>query len=119
MNQNQLKRLFFHITSLIERYKLDLRDFLNGQIINHGHSEINIKPNFPELGIETRYNTRIPREMATTYARFGNQYKHKYQRVFSARFDKQVEDGQMLDEIAVYKTLKIKHFSTESDIGKI
>ena len=53
----------------MERYKLDLTDFLKSQNINLGHSEISIKPNLPELGIETRYNKRIPKEMATTYAR--------------------------------------------------
>ena len=33
-----------------------------------------------------------------------NQNKFKYQTVFSARFDKQDEDGQMLDEINYMKT---------------
>ena len=56
--------------------------------------------------------------MATTYARFRNQYKIRYQTVFSARFDKQDEDGQMLDEIEFYITMKNNQFSTKSDIGK-
>ena len=57
--------------------------------------------------------------MVTTYARLRNQYKFKYQTVFSARFHKQDEDGQTLDEFAFYITLKINQFSTESECGKI
>ena len=79
---------------------------MNGQGVNHAHSEISKNPNFPELGIETRYIKRITKEMATTYARLRNQYKFNYQTVFSARYDGQDEDGQMLDEIAFYRTLK-------------
>ena len=33
--------------------------------------------------------------MGTTFARLINQYKFKYQTVFSARFDKQNEDGHL------------------------
>ena len=35
--------------------------------------------------------------MDTIYARIPNQYKHKYQTVFSSRFGKQDADGFMLE----------------------
>ena len=36
--------------------------------------------------------------MSVIYARLINQYKFKYQCVFLALFDKQGEDGELLDE---------------------
>ena len=56
--------------------------------------------------------------MATIYARLINQfkYKYKYQSVVSARFDKQHEAYQVLDEIDLYTNLKNNKNLTESDI---
>ena len=54
----------------------------------HANSEIFIKPNYPEFGIEFRYNIKIIKEISVIYARLINQYKFKYQTVSSARFDK-------------------------------
>ena len=48
---------------------------LESHHINHTNSKLNIKRNFPELGTETRYNNKILKEMATTYATSTNQYK--------------------------------------------
>ena len=53
------------------------------------------------------------------YARLLSQYKFKYQTVFSARFDKQNEDNQILDETELVTNLKIIHSLTESDVDKI
>ena len=47
------------------------------------------------------------KEMATVYARLTNQYKFKYQTVISARFDKQDEDNQVLDETEFFIELNI------------
>ena len=44
--------------------------------------------------------------MATIYASLLNQNKFEYHTVFSARFDKQDEDRQMLDGIELYKTVR-------------
>ena len=44
--------------------------------------------------------------MAIIYARSINQYKFKCHTIFAARFDKQDQDGQMLDEIELYINLK-------------
>ena len=57
-----------------------------------------IKPNFPELEIETEIINKFLKDLTTFYARLISQYRLKYQTVFSARFDKQDEDGHMLDE---------------------
>ena len=62
---------------------------LESHHINHANSKLTINPNYPEFGNETRYINKITKEMATIYARLINQYKFKYQTVFSARFDKQ------------------------------
>ena len=46
--------------------------------------------------------------MATIYDRLKNQNKYKYQTVFSARFGKQNEDNQLLDETDLYIHINIK-----------
>ena len=45
--------------------------------------------------------------MFSFYAEFKSQYKFKCQTVFSARFDKQNEDDQVLDEVDLYFILSI------------
>ena len=45
--------------------------------------------------------------------------KIKYQTVFSTRFDKQVEDDQVLDETELSIHIKINQHLTQYDIGKI
>ena len=49
--------------------------------------------------------------MSVIFARVINQ--KKYQTVFSARFDKQDEDNQVLDETILFINLKINHNLTE------
>ena len=57
--------------------------------------------------------------MAAIYARVINQHKFKYQTVFSAKFDKQDEDGQMFDEVELLFNIKINHNLKERDIKNI
>ena len=59
------------------------------------------------------------KELSVFYANLINQYKIKYQTVFSARFDKQDEDNQVLDETELFINLIITHNLTESDLDKI
>ena len=57
--------------------------------------------------------------MSVVYARLINQFKFKYQTVFSARFDKQDEDNQALDETELFINLDINQKITESDIDNV
>ena len=66
--------------------------------IIHANSKITITPNYLEFGIEIRYNNKITKELSVSYARLLNQYIFKYQTVLSARFHKQNEDNQILNE---------------------
>ena len=66
---------------------------LDSHHIDHANSKLTITPNYPEFGIEVRYNNKIRRELSVIYARLINQYKIKYQIVFLARFDKHNEDN--------------------------
>ena len=66
---------------------------------NHANSKTIVRPNYPAFGIEVRYIDTIMRELSVIYARLINQYKFKNRTVFSARFDKQEEDYQVLDEV--------------------
>ena len=67
--------------------------------INHANSKLTINPNYPEFGIETRYDNidmnKITKEMAIIYARLINQYKFEYHTIFSASFYKINEEDQM------------------------
>ena len=48
-----------------------------------------------------------------------NQYKFKYQTVFSARLDKQDEDNQIINETELFNNLFINHNLRERDLVKI
>ena len=65
---------------------------------NHATSNLNIQLNYPEFGIEVRYFNKIKKELCVIYSKLINQYKFKYQTAFSARWDNQGEDIQVLDE---------------------
>ena len=54
--------------------------------------------------------------MSVIHARLINRNKFKYQTVFSARFDKQNEDNQVVDETKLFNNLKINHNLTQTDI---
>ena len=59
------------------------------------------------------------KELSVIYAGLINQYKFKYQTVFSARFDKQDEDNQILDETELFIYLNINQNLTQSDLDHI
>ena len=48
---------------------------LESHHITHANSKINIKPNYPEFGIEARYINKIKKELSVYYARLINQKK--------------------------------------------
>ena len=102
-----------------ENLKIGLKINLESHNINHANSLLNIEPNFPDIGIETRHINKILKEMATIYARLINQYKFKYHIVFSASFYKINEEDQRSDEIELYISLNINNNSTETDINNI
>ena len=85
---------YFTDRNLKVAYKINL----DSHNLHHTNSKLTITPTFPEFGIEFRFINKIVKELSVIYARLINQYKFKYQTVFSARFDKQDEDGQLLDE---------------------
>ena len=99
--------------------KVGFKVILDSHNLHHTNSELTITPNHPDFGIDFRYINKIMKELAITYARLINQYKFKYQTVFSARFDKQDEDNQVLDETELFINLNINHILTQSDLDKI
>ena len=82
---------------------------LDSHHINHAISKLTSTPNFPEFGLENRYVIKIMKELSVINARLINQYKFKHQTVFSARFNKQDEDNQVIDETELYINLKLNH----------
>ena len=99
--------------------KVGFKINLDSHNLHHANSKITITPYHPEFGIEFRYINKIVRELAVIYARLINQYKFKYQVVFSARFDKQDEEDQLLDETELFINLNNNHNLTQTDIDNI
>ena len=106
---------YFSDRNLKVAYKINL----DSHHINHLNSKVTITSNFENTGIEFRFINKIMREMAIIYARLINQYKFRYQTVFSARFDKQDEDNQLLDETELFINLNINQNLTQSDLDNI
>ena len=69
--------------------------------IDHANSKI-IKPNYTEFGIEIRYFNKIMKDLSVIHAGLINQYKFRYQTEFPAKFDKQDENDQLLDETDLF-----------------
>ena len=99
--------------------KVGFKINLDSHNLHHTNSKLTITPYHPEFGIEVRFISRIMKELAVFYARLINQYKFKYQTVFSARFDKQIEDNQVLDETELFINLNINHNLTQTDLDNI
>ena len=102
-----------------ENFKIGFKNILESHNINHANSLLDIEPNFPEIGIETRYVHIILKEMATIYATLINQFKFKYHIFFSASFYKINEEDQRSDEIELFVNLIINNNLTESDNNNI
>ena len=102
---------YFTDRALKVRYKMRLDSHQN----NHTNSKITIQPMYTEKRMKTRYVNKILKEMAIFLLDYLNQCKFKYQTVFSASFDKQDEDGQMVDEIQININLNNIQNSTDSD----
>ena len=92
---------------------------LDSHHINHANSKLTFTPNYSEFGIEVRYINKIMKELSAIHARLIDQYKFKYHTMFSARFDKQNEDNQVLDETEIFINLNINHNLTQSDLDNI
>ena len=101
------------------KLKVGFKINLDSHLINHANSKLTITPNYSEFGIEVRFIKKIIKEFSLIDARFKNQYKFRNQTVFSARYDKQNEDNQVLDETQLFNKLNFNHILTETDINII
>ena len=106
---------YFTDRNLKVAYKVNL----DSHTLHHTNSKLTITPTFKEFGIEFRFVNKIMKKFSVIYARLINQYKLKYQTVFSARFDQQDEDGHLLDETELFINLNINQNLTQSDLDKI
>ena len=113
--KKMLNPFYFTDRALRVGFNITLESYHN----NHAISKLTSTPNYPESGMETRYNNKINKELSAIYARLKIPYKFKYQAVLSARFDKQDEDNQVLDETELFINLNINQNLTESDLDKI
>ena len=97
-----------------ENLKIGFKINLESQNFNHANSLLNIEPNYPDIGIETRYINKISQEMATIYDRLINRYKFKHHMLFSASFYKINEEDQRSDEIELFINLNVNNNLTET-----
>ena len=115
LTSRMINPYYFTDRALRVGFKITLRSHHN----NHANSKLTTAPNYPEFGIEVRYINKIMKELSIIHARLINQYRFRYQTVFSARFDKQDEDNRLLDETELFINLFINHNLTEKDIKNI
>ena len=106
---------YFTVRNLKVGFKINL----DSHHINHAFSKLFITSNHSEFGLENRYINKIVKNLSVVSARIINQYKFKNQAVFSARFDKQDEDNQVLNETELFISLNINHNLTETNIDNI
>ena len=95
-------------------YKINL----DSHNLHHTNSKLTITPTFQEFGIEFGFINKIMKVLSVIYDRLINQFKFRYQTVFSARFDKQDEEGQLLDETELFINLNFNQNLTQSDLDK-
>ena len=98
LNKELAKKIIYSYYFTDRNLKVGFKINLDNHHINHANSKLTILPNYPEFGIYIRYINKIVKELSGIYARLINQYIFRYQTLFSARFDKQNEDNQVLDE---------------------
>ena len=124
LNESQLNKelakkminpYYFSDRNLRVAYKINL----DSHHINHLNSKLTISSNFENTKIEFRFINKIMIEMSIIYARLIDQYKFRYQVVFSGRFNKQDENGDISDETELFIKLNIIQNLTESDIDNI
>ena len=102
LNEELAKKMISPYYFTDRNLKVGFKISLYNHHINHANSKITITANYPEFGIEVRRFKEIMKKLSVTYARLINQYKFKYQTIFSARFDKQNEDNQVVDETELF-----------------
>ena len=74
INKELAKKMINPYYFIDENLKIGFKINLESYNINHANSLLNMIPNFPDIGIETRYINKIFKEMATIHARIINQY---------------------------------------------
>ena len=93
------------------QYKINL----DSHNVNHLNSKITFKNKY-DLPIQMDDVDSILKEMSLIYTRLIDQYKIKFQVVFSAEFDKEDEFGFISDKTELFISLKINQILTLEDI---
>ena len=119
LNKEIAKKMIIPYYFTDRNLNVEFKNNLDSHNINHVNSKLTITPNYPEFGIEVRYIIKIMKQLSIIYAGLINQFEFKYQTVFSARFDKQDENNQVLDKTKLFTNLNINHNLTQTDIDSI
>ena len=119
LNKELAKKMINPYYFTDRNFQVGVENDLYSHHINHNNSKSTVIPNYPEYGIEVHYINKIMKELSIIYARLMNQYKFKYQTAFPARFDKQNEVNQVLDETELFINSNINHNLTQTDIDNL
>ena len=102
LNEELAEKMINPYSFTDKNLKVGFKINLDSHHINHANSKLTITPNHPEFGIEVHYINKTINKLSVLYARLINHYRFKYQTVVSARFDKQDECNQLLDETELF-----------------
>ena len=112
MNKQLAKKMINTSNSTDKALQIGFDIKIDSLIIKHAHFKLTVNPKFLDFGTEVRYTKKILKEMANS-DRIFNQYNFKKQTVFSAIFDKQDKDNQVLGETELFINLKTNQNLTE------
>ena len=119
LNKELAKKMISPYYFTERNLKVGFKINLDSHHINQANSKLTIIPNYSESGIEVRHINEIIKELSSIFPRLIKQFEFKCQTVFSARFDKQDEDNQVVDETELFNTLNINRNLTQTDIDNI
>ena len=119
LNKELAKKMLNPYYFIDENLKVGFKINLDSHNFHHTSSKLTVIPNHPEFGLAVRYINKIMKELAVIYAGLINQYLFKNKTVFSARFDKQDEDNQLLDNTELLININSNHNLTQSDLDNI
>ena len=113
--ENEIAKRMINPYYFSRRFENQYKINLDSHNINHLNSKITITNKY-DLPIDMYDVDSILREMSIIYSRLIDQYKFKYQVVFSAQFDKEDEFGFISDKTELFISLKINQILTLKDI---
>ena len=107
--EKMLNPYYFKNKNLYNILKINL----DSHHVNHLNSKLTISSTTEYNSIDMDFKNILVKEMSNIFTRLINSFKFKYQTVLLAKFDKQGEFGEILDETDLFINLKNNQNLTE------